>query len=147
MGFTVTLDLGGLNKRFHARPQFQQLLVQRTSVKVCHGKHTAIAQIAVVGNRQYLGPEIIGELIQRAPQILGILAVKLRERVGLACYFPVPTEHDIAVQVIATDGGPLVTYKSGEATRLIVFIGQLRVGLPRLARGFGIVDRRIFFGQ
>ena len=131
MGLTITLDLGELDDRLEARPLFGQFAaVGRLAVESVNREHPSVAQVAIVRDGEHLGSCPLLELVEVLPQILGILAIVLRERHRLVGYAGVSTEDDVPVQVVAAEGRVLVADQGRETSRLVVFVGEGRVLFP-----------------
>ena len=147
MGFAVALDLGGFDERLEPGSHRRQFPGERLAVEGLHREHAAVAQVAVVGDRQHLATGLLLELGQVLPEVFRILAVELRERQGAVRDARIAAEEHVAVQVVAADGGPLETDDRGEAAGLVVLVGQRRVGLPGIAHGLVALDGRLLAGQ
>ena len=127
----VALHLGDFVERLPAHPALRVVAVERLLRGQRHVvEHQAAGEVAVVRDGEHAGARLPLRLAHPFPQVLGILAVVLRERnhlIGLG--LAVPEDH-VAVQVVAgRTRGPLVADEGGELARFVVFFG--RGSLPR----------------
>ncbi len=124
------------------RPRLGDLDRQRRAVIGVQRKHPAVRQVAVVGDGQHLstGPRLV--LGEMGPQVLGVLAVVLREGEGLVHPDRTVAEQDVAVQVVGTLGGVFAADDRREHARRIGAVGERRVRVPSVLDRLGFVDRR-----
>ena len=103
-------------------------------------EHGAVADVAVVRDRQDAAAGLLLVCGHEGPEILGILAVERGEGQDLLHPVgPVPEHHD-PVQIVAIDGrGPFVTVEHGESARIVVFGGRVDDPIPDRALDLGVV--------
>lgn len=146
MSLTVSFDLSSLYQQLHACPQISQLFAQWAAVKVVTANVRPLLRLPLCGMDNTCAP-LSAENCSSAPQIFGVLTVKLREGIRFACHLPVVPENNIAVQVVAAQRSPFIADKRCKKPRLVVAVCQFGVGLPRLAYSGGVVDRRVLLGE
>jgi hypothetical protein len=146
VGLAVPLDLGGLVQRLPFGPR---LGVSRVHLPTREGlferEHDAVAEVAVVGDRQHPPPGLV--LVQRhpIPQIDRIVAPLGRQR-RIGRHHPgfglVVAIDDDAVEVVAAGGRrPLVADESGEVARIVGVLGRLDRLVPGRSVGRGTGTR------
>ena len=69
MRFTVALDLGGLDEGLEAHAKLRIRSCQRIARESLHREHPAVAQIAVMRDRQDFGTRIVLEGCELLPKI------------------------------------------------------------------------------
>ena len=97
------------------------------------------------GEHVRAGPRL--EVLHVGPEVLGVLAVVLREGQRLVCDAGVAAEEHVAVQVVAADRGPLEADDRREGAGVVVAVGERGVGLPGVADRRLALDRRHVAGQ
>ena len=136
MGLAVALDLRHLRDGFPVGPQ--------GGVGRCHGRtvesrlaeRPALAQVAVVRNRDDAAARaglVIGEV---DPQVLGVGAVISGEGQRLPGLLGIPGKQDVAMQVRRR---VFVPDEGSERAGIVVAFGSLDDGMPNLASE-GVVD-------
>jgi len=143
----VALDLRGLHQGLEARPHPRELRGERLAVESLDREHAAVAEVAVVRYGEHLGPRLLLKIGESAPQVLGVLAVELREGDGSIGHARVSTEDDVPVEVVAPLRGPLVADERGEAAGVVVSVGEGRVPLPGSSDDLVALDGRVGLGE
>ena len=145
MRLAVPLHLGDLIERLPAGAGLGVALVEFLAEGLDHREHRAVAQVAVVGDREHLAAGLLLRGRHPLPEVLGVVVAERRQRgVGLdeARLRAVPAEDDVAVQVVAAGvHGPLVADEGREPARVVVGLGRLDRLLPGRAVGLGARGR------
>ena len=121
--------------------------VSGCAVEGLHGEHPAVGEVAVVRDGEDLGAGAVLEVRHVGPEVLGVLAVVLREGQRLVGDAGVAAEEHVAVQVVAADRGPLEADDRGEGPGVVVAVGERGVGLPGVADRALALDRRLVAGE
>jgi hypothetical protein len=98
MRLAVPLDLGHLDERLQAGARLRQLPSERLSVEGLDREHAPVAEVPDVGDRQHPGSCLLLEAVERAPEVLGVLAVELGDGQRPVADARVPAEDDVAVE-------------------------------------------------
>ena len=142
MRLAVPLDLRGLVDALPARPGLGVLPVDRPAgERLDDGKHPAVAEVPVVGDREDLaaGLLLVGRHpLPEVPRVVAPVRLVDGERLDPARLGAVVPEDHVPVQVVAAGvRGPLVADERGEAARVVRLVRRL----DRLAPGRAVGRR------
>ena len=140
MGLAIALDLRGFVKRLPARAVLRIFAVDPLAIEQLDDrKHPAVAQIAVVRQRENFRAGFFLNHRHPFPEIARIWTAERRqrgERFDEASLCSVVAPDDIAMKVVAASvRGPLIADESSEAARFIGFFRRLDRFAPGAAIG------------
>ena len=134
MRLAVTLGLRGLVEALPLHPLLGVRAVELLAELLDDREHEAVAQVAVVRDREHAAARLLLVGVHPLPQVDRIVAAVRGvhgERLDLPGLVAVVTEDDVAVEVVpAGVRRPLVADEGGEAARLVVMLGGRDVLLP-----------------
>src|ERR1700757_3529039 len=135
MCLAVSLDLCDLIDPLAESARFCILAVDPFSSKrFDDGKHTPIAEIAVVCDRQHMAPSFFLIATHPLPQVSRIVATQWLlggVRLNQAGLASVITKNDVAMEVVSPGiGSPFIPDERSEAAGLIGFFGGFNDLLP-----------------
>ncbi|MCY1390658.1 hypothetical protein D9M71_54800 [compost metagenome] len=132
VGFGSALDLVNFGEGFIAHPRLRPGGINGPATVIdVHRKHQAVAEVGIVGDRQYF-IALFPLIVHPAPQVLGFVRVEGRE--GQVRHLLRVAEKHVAVHVlIVRCRGPFIGDKRGELAGLVVLVGDGDVLLPDVA--------------
>src|SRR4029079_1526614 len=126
MRLTVALRLGGLVKTLPTSALFGVVAIELLAEGFDDRKHSAVAEVAVVGDGEHAAAGLALVGFHPLPQLDGIIAAERRrdrERLDLHRLVTAVAEDDIAMEVVASRvRGPLKADEGREAAGVIVVL-------------------------